>query len=98
MEGLNLLCYVLIYVGAVVFTFLYFRERERRKKAEALYEFEAERSRAIIWNLKKDIIELKSTKSRLQLEIQGMLAEIDASAEKEYQEFKKELEERDGDV
>lgn len=98
MEWLNLLCYVLICVDTVVVTILYVMERLRRKEAEELYEFEAVCSRAEIWNLKKEIIELQADKSRLELEIQGMLAEIDASAENKYQEFKKELEERDGDV
>ena len=93
-----MLCYALMGVDAVVVMILYVRERSRRKEAEAIYEFDSEHAREMIWNLKKQIIELKATRSRLELEIQGMLAEIDASAEKEYQEFKKELEERDGDV
>lgn len=98
MEWLNLLCYALMGVDAVVVMILYVRERLKREEAEALYEFDSEHAREMIWNLKKQIIELKTTRSRLELEIQGMLAEIDASAEKKYQEFKKELEEQDGDV
>ena len=101
METIDVLCLfgvIVIGVLAIAFEILYFKERLRRKEAEALYEFEAEYSRAVIWNLKKHIIELQADKSRLELEIQGMLAEIDALAEKKYQEFKKELEERDGDV
>jgi hypothetical protein len=98
MEWLNLLCYALMGVDAVVVTILYVRERLRRKEAEALYKSEADHSREMTWRMKKYILELQADKSRLELEIQGMLAEIDASAENKYQEFKKELEERDGDV
>ena len=98
MEWLCYLSIVLLGADAIIFEILYFRERERRKEAEALYESEADHSREMTWRLKEYILELQADKSRLELEIQGMLAEIDASAEKEYQEFKKGLEERDGDV
>ena len=98
MEWLNLLCYALMGVDAVVVTILYVRERLRRKEAEALYLFEGEHSEAVAWRLRKHIIELEADRARLERELNEIIGEIDASAEEKYQEFKKGLEEQDGDV
>ena len=98
MEWLCFLSIVLLGADAIIFEILYFRERARRKEAEALYLFEGEHSEAVAWRLRKHIIELEADRARLERELNEIIGEIDASAEEKYQEFKKGLEEQDGDV
>lgn len=98
MEWLSLLCVVLLGADAIIFEILYFRERARRKEAEALYQFEAEFGRNISRKFIERIKVLEADKAMLKRQLNQIIGEIDASAEEKWREFKKELEERDGDV
>ena len=101
METIDVLCLfgvIVIGVLAIAFEILYFKERLRREEAEALYEFEAEFAGDACWKLRERIEELEGDNSELKNELDEIIGEIDASAEKKYQEFKKELEEQDGEV